>query len=691
MKKLLNKIINIGYKILLIFTIICFCIAVVGATLFYINRSGNYLNPIVLIIGTIIYLLLLLRLYNFIISINEKKKKIICIVLLILQFILLLLSSMLISSIPKVDLLHILAGINSLNHTGNIINNEYFSIYPNNKFLLIVLYNIQKINPCSGHILFCITSSFCITIMTLFTYKTVKRISDINRAILSLFICVFSPIFYLYVSYYYTDILMLPIASILIYLIVKIKDEENINKNIIYGMLIGVTSIIGYKIRAVSIFLLIAYFIYLLISEKLTNILKKSIPIILTCIITIICINNIENNFFTNNDFNKEFPMTHWVMMGLNKNHRGYYNQDDYNLSISAKNVDDRIDLNINEIKNRVLKLGPSGIFKLSISKLVSVWSKGDYSYQKYLDLVKDYNTSYQYLLEDKNIVINYILQISKISILVLSIISLYKIFKSNKKSILTIAIFGAILFYLIWEVCPRYGLSFLPWLIILGSCSYNTLDLKFKNMKLENGLKFALLTLTIILFILRFDKYTSIDIRSSTISKNMTKGFSFIELNQNNIIVQSLKLNSKFNEIRLKFKVDNKINNDDLYKLELINSKGNLKFSKLFDINDIKRHHFMVFNLDKSYNKGIYYIKLSTNSKKSIEVFTSFKEEFDFYQDGKLTINNIEYKGDLMFEVMNNEKRGIYTKCEYILLMVLTIVIEYIALFGWRDEINEK
>ena len=52
---------------------------------------------------------------------------------------------------------------------------------------------------------------------------------------------------------------MLPFASILMYLIVKIKDNENTKSNIIYGILIGIISIIGYKIRAIAIFILIAY------------------------------------------------------------------------------------------------------------------------------------------------------------------------------------------------------------------------------------------------------------------------------------------------------------------------------------------------------------------------------------------------------------------------------------------------
>ena len=65
MKNLVNKMFNFVNKFLLIFTIICFSISLIGAIFFYINRSYDYLNPLVLIVGSIVYLLLLIKLYNF--------------------------------------------------------------------------------------------------------------------------------------------------------------------------------------------------------------------------------------------------------------------------------------------------------------------------------------------------------------------------------------------------------------------------------------------------------------------------------------------------------------------------------------------------------------------------------------------------------------------------------------------------
>ena len=688
MKNLVNKMFNFVNKFLLIFTIICFSISLIGAIFFYINRSYDYLNPLVLIVGSIVYLLLLIKLYKVIIKLDDKKKKIIVGILLGLQFVLLLISTFVISSIPQVDLIHILTEINSLNDTGSILNNVSYPVYPNNRFLSIILYGLQKIIPISNQILFSLLSTICISVMSLFTYKTVNKVWDLNKGLLSLFICVLSPIFYLYVSYYYTDVLMLPFASILIYLIVKTKDEKNLKSNVLYGSLIGIIAIIGYKIRAVAIFILVAYFVYLIFTKKTLIVLKKFAPIIIGAILTITCICTIENKFFTNVNVDKEFPMTHWIMMGVNEKSYGYYSQDDYNLSSSASNVSERTDLNIKEIKNRLSDLGPFGTVKLLVVKLVSVWGKGDYSYQKYLELVNDFNPSYSYLLEDKNIVINYLLQFSKIVVMFMAIISLINIYKSGKKSIIAISLFGAVFFYLVWEVCPRYGLSFLPWLILIGTCSYDTLNTNYEKFKFYKYFKCIILVLTLALFAFSFNKYTGISYKENIVAKDSVTKVKYISLNKEAVITQTVDLYDNFNKIRLKFKV-NEID-DATYKLELI-TKNEVVYEKDFKKNDLKDKKYTDFYLDKTYESGSYTVRLSSDSASDLEVYIAYKEKFDYYPNGILEVNEKEETGDLMFEVVNNEERGIYTYLEYMTIMILTLGMEVIVLFRKKEEVNEE
>lgn len=684
MKKIINKIINIGYQLILIFTILCFFISLVGATFFYVNRSFNYLNPFVLIIGSILYLLLISKLYIYLTKRTDKTKKILSVVLLVFHFILLFISSQIIRSVPQVDLIHILTEINHLNENGTILNNDYFSVYPNNRFLLMTLYIIQKI-PIDNHILFGFISSLSIVVMSLFTYKTVSQVFDINKGLLSLFICVFSPIWYLYVSYYYTDILMLPFASILVYLMVQVKDNNDTKVNILYGILIGVLSVIGYKIRAVCIFILIAYILYLFVVKKV-SILKKLIPIMIGLFLMLICVKAMETNFFKDIDENKEFPITHWIMMGVNETKNGYYNQDDYILSKETKDVNDRIQLNLEVIKERLSNQGVWKTGKLLVSKLVTVWGKGDYSYQKYLELVSEYNIFYHYLIEDKNIVLNYLLQFSKIAMLILCICSLFHLLKSNEKSFIAIALFGAVIFYLIWEVCPRYGLSFLPWMILLSSYSYDSFSRFIEKRKENIYIKYILVIVTVILFIIGFNKYTEVTFKNDMVAKTTTNKVKYISLNHDTVMTQSMKLNSTFNTIKLKFKC-HPSETDSILKLEVLDDKKEVVYDQFFGLDDITDDGYITFQLDKAYSKGNYFIELSSMNGNDVEVYVSYKQQYDYYKDGTLEINSKEEAGDLMFEVCYTHERATYTYVEYIAIIIISLGIEYILLFRKKDE----
>ncbi len=669
-----NKIIDNLYKIILVTSIICFSIALIGATLFCVNRSYNYLNPVILISGTILYLFTLKKVYKIIKERLINKKRIIILVLLIIQFILLFISTRLIHSIPKVDLLHILTGINSLHNTGSLINIEYFSVYPNNRFILLVLNFISM--GTNNEIIYSLFSSLCITIMSLFVYLSVKEISNENKGLLSLIICVTSPIFYLYVSYYYTDILMLPLSTILFYLIIKNEKTTNKKLNILYLLLIGVVSVIAYKIRAVSIFVLIAYFVYIILTKNIKK-LKYFIPIILTMFLTLTLITKVENQVFKDAIEEKEMPLTHWIMMGVNSEKNGYYDQNDYNLSQSVDTKKERVNLNLSMIGKRIVNNGLFGNIKLILTKIVSVWGKGDYSYQKYLDLSLTYNKTYDYLIKDKNIILNYILQIILISILTMSITSLIKLKKENTKSIIAIALFGGIIFYLIWEVCPRYGLSFLPWLIILTSYSYEE---KIITKPINIIPKYILLASTIITLIIGAFMYTNKKYKEDLVSKDTNNKTSYQVLNNTNVIEQTLSLNRNFNEIKLRFKY--LVKTPSKYTLYILDKDHNIKETLNFTKETLKNDEYSTFKLKNTLPRGDYIIKLRTDEKDSLEVITTNKEEFDFYKDGKLYINNEEQKGDLMFEVLYYNKRSTYNIIIYLLLSLLYITYLYKVLF---------
>ena len=77
---------------------------------------------------------------------------------------------------------------------------------------------------------------------------------------------------------------------------------------------------------------------------------------------------------------------------------------------------------------------------------------------------------------------------------------------------IILISIFGAFLFYILWEVKPRYSLTFLPWFILLIPKEISIIEnLELKRIRIPWQKIISILTiaLSLCLIILNFNKYT--------------------------------------------------------------------------------------------------------------------------------------------------------------------------------------
>ena len=181
-------------------------------------------------------------------------------------------------------------------------------------------------------------------------------------------------------------------------------------------------------------------------------------------------------------------------------------------------------------------------------------------------------------------------------------------------------------------------------------------------------------------MFGLYFNKYTKYQLMDSTVAKDTENKVKYLNLNKAQTITQSLKLNSTFNVIKLKFNSATK-ENDNTYKLLLLDENKNVIYTKEFLERDITNDEYYSFILDNYYQKGTYYITLTSNQPSSLMVYCAYKEKFDYYKDGTLQVNENNEEGDLMFEIINQSKRGIYKKSEYLIIFFTTLITECLIL----------
>ena len=195
--------------------------------------------------------------------------------------------------------------------------------------------------------------------------------------------------------------------------------------------------------------------------------------------------------------------------------------------------------------------------------------------------------------------------------------------------------------------------------------------------------IKYGIFALTVIFFAVNFNKCTALTQKSDVVAKDSNNKKRYIILNEKNEIMQSFKLSGRFNQIKLHFKAFNDEDYENvLYHLELLNDKQEVLYHEDFRKSDTLDDKYTQFNLDKSYDKGNYYLKLTADGEGSIRVCTVAVKNFDFYPEGTLKMNRVEILGDLRFEVINNEMRGRYSKPEYILIILLSLGFELTAFY---------
>lgn len=708
----MTKFFNGCYKVIIcILMIIFFYITVVSA--FY--GIDQNLSPLIVIIGTIITFFLFKFIYKKLDKLSDKKIKILAIILSILFFVGLLLIGIFLPISSVTDLSHIIEYVNRMMSENSLtITGPYFSKYTNQIPLLIFVYGFTKIGSifgCTNVLLMgTIFNALFMALTGYFIYLIGKELKGPKAGLLALIFMMINPIFYLYSSYFYTDTLCMPFAVIGLYLIIKCIKETNTRNKIILGILSGITFLIGLKVRIVVVILLIAALGYILINKQVTSKIKIYLALFLGLIIGLFGFKGIENSFELDLDKNASFPITHWIMMGLNEEYTGGYNSPDHDLTFNEETKEDKGEANIEVIKERISELGPIGLIKLEGMKIARTWSSGNYGVYAKLNNTADGTGIYEYLggYGNTNIFLKYTLQILKTYISFMILLGVYQIFRKkeieyNYDAIIYIGLFGAILFYIIWEAAQRYSLSFLPWMIIPLGLIYSKLNKKeemagderiepqakvlktlalHKKQILKIG-SIALMLITFLLLTINFPKYTLDKNTYEDIRVLSYRGFTEIEIGEDKIS-QTFTTSDTFNEIRVRLNNSNE-QEESIYLFRLYDDNNELLVEEEFNssnIQDGSNHKFNFDNINPTKNTR-YRIELSKASGESVLSIGTYNESvyYKAYNNGSVYVNDEEISDTFIFRVDYECVRTYMSIVSYLILSVLILGIEWISL----------
>ena len=701
----MNKFFSISYKVIIAILIVLFSYITLVSAFYGLDQN---LSPIIVILGTIITFFLFKIIYKQIQKLFSKKIKIIAIIISILIFIGLLLVGLLLPISSVTDLSHIIEYVNRMFSLDSLtITGSYFSKYTNQVPLLIFAYFFTKIGSifgCTNVVLMgTIFNALFMSIMAFFIYLTGKELKDEKTGLLALIFTVINPIFYLYSSYFYTDTLCMPFAVIGLYLAIKCIKTDSIKKKILFGILSGLIFFIGLKVRIVVVILLIAILALILINKEIKHKLKMYFALLIGLVVGLLGFKVAYSFFDINLNPNEAFPITHWLMMGLNEEHTGGYNGSDHDLTFNEKTYEEKKEANIEEIKTRLKELGPIGLIKLEGAKIARTWSSGNYGVYAKLNNTSDGVGIYEYLggYGNTNIFLKYSLQILKTYISFMILLGLVTRFRKKSdtyhyEDIIYIALFGAILFYILWESAQRYSLSFLPWMIIPLGLIYERINKKEEDLskkeKYNHIMKIssiALMLITTLLLTMNFYKYTLEEKTYEDVRILSYRGFSKIEIGENTVS-QTFTTDNNFNQISINFENTNK-EEKSTYLFRLYDSKtGEILAQKEFASSNVNGNYKFKFDDINPTAETTYEIEITKLEGESVLKIGTYDEGIYYksYNNGSILINDEEMTGSFIFRVDETHQRTYMSILSYSILSLGILAIEYVCL---KDYIINK
>lgn len=683
------------FKILLIIGIILWCIITI-----MIPFQNFNIQYILVIIYSIIFTISIIGIYKLFNKIDKRKADIISIIISIVYFIVICYIGLNCKvSLPyDLDVIYDQVKIMLDNNTNIVYDSTYFSVYPHQIPLFCLIYyigsfaKILSIDPINLIIVF---NCFMILLSLIFVYKIVYLITNKSAiSLVALLLMALIPDFVLYSCYFYTDIISIPFCIIGMYYILK----GNINNEKKYLFIGGLFFSVSIKIRILNLIILIAFFIY--------NFFNKKIKIYVRNVFIIICaigiFNLIYNTFLYSNikfNLNKKvkFPATHWVMMGVNGKKNGHFDIDDYYITYSSN---DKTKTNIEEIKNRIKN--NDALFYLK--KEISIFSISDHNILSKYKTTNNYSNINKIFNSKYVIYIEYLQQISLLSIYILFIISMIKCLKSNnitkeKFLIFFLTIIGGLIFYLFWESNSRYGLMFIPW-ILIGSVLYLDSIIKYiTELKRINYIKMIYLLSCLFIigfFIFGFFKYSIKKVEKNKIIFNQTYGNDSINIIDNRVKVEFL-VNENFDSISCLF--IGEINEKIKYNFMLYDSDDKLIVNEEFSSNDFESFGKKVFKFSEQRNNNLkkYYFVIysdnaTTDEHLSLLIYTpdmygKFENKigYDINKYEKIYSNDKLLRGEAYLNINSYKKYYLINPVIYILISIINLFFMikiYILLF---------
>lgn len=393
----------------------------------------------------------------------------------------------------------------TLLNNGNVapLNDSYFSLYPNNLFLVNIYYLILKINKSVGifygenQLMAIVVFNCAISSITCWLiYLIGKQIKGNKYAfigyVLSLALIGISP--WMVVCYSDSFVLFVPITILYVYTNKKIPCV--LKYTIIYVM-----GYLGYCIKPQAIIVVVGIvivdFITFLRKNDRKTLLKGFLGVVISVVLIILLSKGLNilyqrEGFETNSD--KTFGLSHFFMMGLNPERLGVWSGEDVDISLGCKNQDERVKKNIEVSKERLKKFGGYGYLKFLSKKMLTNYNDGTFAWGEeggfYFIQVDDrneqismrlkatyYNDGAHFWLYSLGAQFVWIITLTLVTVATITSLFIHKR-RDSQYLIIILSILGITLFELLFEARARYLYLYIPMFVLAAIYGISDIDI---------------------------------------------------------------------------------------------------------------------------------------------------------------------------------------------------------------------
>lgn len=436
-------------------------------------------NPIILILGMIVYFLLIRLIYKKILP-KIENNKVIPVALLIIFTIICIVVGQVLKVNPSWDM-GVVYNIAVNNVEIGRPDSAYLYQFPNNigtAIVYTILFKIFNLLGMTDYLTIATAfNSIIVSCSVVLMYLIAKKLMGNKKALMVLIIAMFTTPLYLYSAIYYSDTLSMFMMLLIAFTFIKIKEINKDKKilKILGYILLTLIIFAGMQIKITSIFIVIAYLMYAILNGKLKELGKQLLIVVPTFMIVYFIYSIVLNNvIIPRKEITEQvkYPTEQWIVMGLQG--VGGYSQEEYEYMNQFPTYKEKKEAAREQLKQILSEYDTSSFIKHLTEKLKYAWNDGTYFAPEKLRREPVNNTIlHEFVLTSGKYkdYYKYFPQVMHMSMLIFILIGICKTIKDkdfkDKNVILYILMLGFIVFFLIWENRSRYILTCVPFLMI--------------------------------------------------------------------------------------------------------------------------------------------------------------------------------------------------------------------------------